>query len=348
MKTEHILIIRFSAMGDIAMTVPIVEALAKQYPHVRITVLSKPFAKVFFEELAPNVGFMGADIKGEYKGVKGLNALYRRLSAKNFTAIADLHNTLRSKYLRMRFNLNRNRVEHINKHKTGKRRLTSQYNKILEQQPTSFENYADVFSRLGYPIDPHFISIFEGKTPDFSALPNHLHEKPVDEKWIGIAPFAAHHGKIYPLGQMEEVIKQLSQRKNIRIFLFGGGKAEKAQLNEWASRYACCTNASSQLEGLYDELMLMSQLDVMLSMDSANMHLASLVNTPVVSIWGATHPYSGFMGWNQSMQNVIQIDLPCRPCSIYGKTPCHRGDYACLTSIKPETVVEKLLQAVGL
>ena len=78
MKTEHILIIRFSAMGDMAMTVPIVEALAKQYPHVRITVLSKPFAKVFFEELAPNVGFMGADIKGEYKGVKGLNALYRR------------------------------------------------------------------------------------------------------------------------------------------------------------------------------------------------------------------------------------------------------------------------------
>ena len=94
--------------------------------------------------------------------------------------------------------------------------------------------------------------------------------------------------------------------------------------------------------------MLMSQLDVMLSMDSANMHLASLVNTPVVSIWGATHPYSGFMGWNQSMQNVIQTDLPCRPCSIYGKTPCHRGDYACLTSIKPETVVKKLLQAVGL
>ena len=255
MKTEHILIIRFSAMGDIAMTVPVVEALAKQYPHVRITVLSKPFSKVFFEELAPNVGFMGADIKGEYKGVKGLNALYRRLSAKHFTAIADLHNTLRSKYLRMRFNLNRNRVEHINKHKNGKRRLTSQHNKILEQQPTSFENYADVFQKLGYPIDPHFVSIFEGKTPDFSALPIDLHEKPSGQKWIGIAPFAAHHGKIYPLNLMEEVIKQLSERNDIRIFLFGGGKTEKVQLNEWAARYACCTNASSKLEGLYDELM---------------------------------------------------------------------------------------------
>ncbi|MBR7042686.1 MAG: glycosyl transferase family 1, partial [Prevotella sp.] len=127
MKTEHILIMRFSAMGDVAMTVPIVSSLARQYPSVRFTVLSKPFARAFFENLAPNVGFMGADIKGEYRGMKGLNALYRRLSAKQFTAIADLHDTLRSKYLRMRFNLSRNRVEHINKHKCGRRKLISQH-----------------------------------------------------------------------------------------------------------------------------------------------------------------------------------------------------------------------------
>ena len=105
MKTEHILVIRFSAMGDVAMTVPVIQSLAKQYPKVRITVLSRPFARPFFEDLAPNVGFMEADIKGEYKGVKGLNALYRRLIAKQFTAIADLHSVLRSDYLRMRFNL---------------------------------------------------------------------------------------------------------------------------------------------------------------------------------------------------------------------------------------------------
>ena len=72
MKTEHILVIRFSAMGDVAMTVPVIYSLARQYPHVRITVLSRPFARSFFEDLAPNVGFMEADIKGEYKGVTGL------------------------------------------------------------------------------------------------------------------------------------------------------------------------------------------------------------------------------------------------------------------------------------
>ena len=137
MEVKRLLISRFSAMGDVAMTVPIVSSLAQQYPSVRFTVLSKPFARAFFENLAPNVGFMGADIKGEYRGMKGLNALYRRLSAKQFTAIADLHDTLRSKYLRMRFNLSRNRVEHINKHKCGRRKLISQHNKQFLRQPTS-------------------------------------------------------------------------------------------------------------------------------------------------------------------------------------------------------------------
>ena len=77
-------------------------------------------------------------------------------------------------------------------------------------------------------------------------------------------------------------------------------------------------------------------------MDSANMHLASLTGIPVVSIWGATHPYAGFMGWGQSLDNAIQLDMDCRPCSIFGQKPCRLGDYPCLNNIKPETVVEKI------
>ena len=95
------------------------------------------------------------------------------------------------------------------------------------------------------------------------------------------------------------------------------------------------------------ELNLMRHLDVMLSMDSANMHLASLVNIPVVSIWGATHPYAGFMGWKQLPVNTVQLDLSCRPCSVYGQKPCWRGDYACLRDIKPEQVIAKIEGIVG-
>lgn len=352
MKTEHILVIRFSAMGDVAMTVPVVYSLAKQYPHVRITVLSRPFARPFFTDLAPNIGFMEADIKGEYKGIKGLNALYRRLVAKQFTAIADLHSVLRSDYLRMRFNLDNFKVAHIDKHRKGKRKLIAANNKQFVQQPTSFQNYADVFARLGYPVDLDFTSIYGEGKGDLASLPEQIFTDPEGiihkpgenaAPWIGIAPFAAHKGKIYPTEKMETVIQQLIHSyPQARLYLFGGGKDETPIMNEWAGKYPQVINASAQLSGLSQELNLMSHLDVMLSMDSGNMHLASLVHTPVVSVWGATHPYAGFMGWNQNILHAVQIDLSCRPCSIYGNKPCMRGDYACLNNIEPEMIVERI------
>ena len=230
MKKEHILVIRFSALGDVAMVVPVVWSLAHQYPDVRITVLSRGFARPFFEDLAPNIGFMEADLKREYHGIKGLNALYRRLAAKQFTAVADLHSVLRSNFLRMRFNLNRYHVAHIDKHRKGRRHLTAASSKKeLVQQPTSFENYSDVFKRLGYPVTIEFHSIYEN-TPtgkgDLALLPESLTSKlsSLNSKLIGIAPFAAHDGKIYPPQLMEQVIKLLTeQHPDARILLFGRG-----------------------------------------------------------------------------------------------------------------------------
>lgn len=340
---DHLLIIRFSALGDIAMAVPVVASLARQYPDLRITVLSRPFARVLFEGLAPNVGFMGADIKKEYAGLRGMNALYRRLVAKNITAVADFHNILRSNYLRLRFNLGQYHVAHINKHRRGKHRLTRNNNKVMEQQPTSFHNYLEVLARLGYTVEPTFTSIFPPEGGNLRLLPHVIGEKKKFQQWIGIAPFAAHKGKIYPEQNMEKVIVQLIQRHpSCRIFLFGGGGDEKVVIDGWAEKYKNCVNASAVVGGLKNELILMSHLDVMISMDSANMHLASLTATPVVSIWGATHPFAGFMGWHQNPDNAIGLNLPCRPCSVYGNKPCLRGDYACLKNISPEMVLEKV------
>ena len=331
-------------MGDVAMVVPVVYSLAQQYPNIRITVLSRTFARPLFEDLAPNVNFMAADLKKEYHGIKGLNALYRRLAAKQFTAVADLHNVLRSEYLRLRFNIGHYRVEHINKHRKGRRRITSTHAKRLEQQPTSFENYVEVFKKLGYPVEINFKSIFpEGEKGNLNMLPKGINVKNSFEQWIGIAPFAAHEGKVYPPRLTHQVIEQLLQKyPKTRIFLFGRGQQEDQYFREWCQIHPECLYVSHQLESLHQELILMSHLDAMISMDSSNMHLASLTGTPVVSVWGATHPYAGFLGWGQSTDNIVQIDLGCRPCSIYGQKPCRRGDYACMNGIAPETIVEKV------
>lgn len=343
MKKEHLLVIRFSALGDVAMTVPVVYALAQQYPDVRITVLSRNFARPLFEDLLPNINFMEADLKREYHGITGLNSLYRRLVAKQFTAIADLHSVLRSSYLRMRFNLDHYKVAHIDKHRKDRRRITSSSNKQLIQLPTSFQNYADVFARLGYPVNVQFRSIFSEDGGDMNLLPESLPRPTVGQPCIGIAPFAAHEGKIYPVRLMEQVVEQLlAKHPDARIYLFGKGQREDETFPKWCAAHPQCVYVNQHLNNLHDELILMSHLQVMVSMDSANMHLASLVATPVVSVWGATHPFTGFMGWNQSPENAIQIPLECRPCSIYGQKPCLRGDYACMRNIAPEQIVNRV------
>lgn len=343
MKKEHILIIRFSALGDVAMAVPVVYSLARTYPQVRITVLSRPFARPFFDDIAPNVNFMEADMKHEYHGLKGLNALYRRLTAKNFTAIADFHGVLRSRYLRFRFTLDSYRVRHIDKQRNQRRHLTAKNGKVLEQLPTSFERYAAVLERLGYPVKVEFTSLFPPEGGNLNLLPAIVGPKKNFERWIGVAPFAAHEGKVYPLEKMYEVIRGLAARHpEARFFLFGRGAKEDATFRHWVDELPQCIYVGEHLETMQQELILMSHLDVMLSMDSANMHLASISGTKVVSVWGATHPYAGFMGWRQSPDNAIQASLPCRPCSIYGNKPCHRGDFACMNAIQPEAIIKKV------
>ncbi len=346
MKTEHLLIIRFSALGDVAMTVPVVASLARQYPHLRITVLSRPAARPLFEGLAPNVGFMEADLKGEYRGWTGLNALYRRLVAKNFTAVADFHNILRSNYLRMRFNLDRFRVEHIDKHRRERRLLISHNEKAPKRLLPPFRGYADVLERLGYPVKVEFDSIFPPEGAPLVSIADRTGTKADGQKWIGIAPFAAHKGKIYPVALMEQVIARLSEEgPEYRIFLFGGGRKEREQIARWTKAYPACTSVPDTLHSMDEELVLMSHLDVMVSMDSANMHLASAVGTRVVSVWGATHPCAGFLGWGQREADCVGLDLPCRPCSIYGNKPCALGDYRCLAGIRPEEIVARIKEA---
>lgn len=331
-----LLIIRFSALGDIAMTVPVVYDLATQYPDLEISVLSREMARPLFERMPNNVRFIAADLKGRHKGMLGLCRLWRDAHLGDFDYIADFHDVLRTQWLRAESCLHCKKIAKIDKGRKGKKALTRQKNKVLVQQATSFERYTKVLELLGFTIKPQFVKL------DYSAFCET--QKAANETWIGIAPFAKHPAKVYPMDKMEEVIKTLSQREKTTVFLFGGGDDEKRQIAELCAKYPNVKAAQSQ-QGLKGELALMHQLDVMLSMDSANMHLASLVGTRVVSIWGGTHPFAGFLGWNQKAENCIQLDLSCRPCSVYGNKPCFRGDYACMNGITPSQVVEKLVRS---
>lgn len=335
---KRLLVFRFSAMGDVAMAVPVLYSLAKQYPDLQITIVSRSAFQAFYEPLPANISFFAADLYGEHKGIKGLYRLFRELYSMKFDAVADLHGVLRTFFLRFCFRLTGIPVQHINKGRKEKKALTRPKDKIRKSLPSTCDRYTEVFRRLGLSFSLEFTSIFAEKKANTSLFFPYTGEKGNDN-WVGIAPFAKHVGKMYPLELMEQVVAQLSQDTNTRLFLFGGGKEETAVLSEWEKKYPHTITLAGKLK-LNGELSLISKLDVMISMDSANMHMASLTHTPAISIWGATHPWGGFLGWNQSSENVIQVDLPCRPCSIFGHKPCLREDYACMNQITPELIVE--------
>jgi ADP-heptose:LPS heptosyltransferase len=338
-KPRNLLIFRFSSLGDVAMTVPVIQLLLKQHPSLQVTIVSNGFVAPLFKDI-DRLHFYAADLKGKHKGIKGLFKLYKELKAySSFDAIADLHDVLRTKILRAFFSFSQKPIAIIDKGRKEKKGLTRKENKILRPLKTTFQRYADVFESLALPV---VLSVQEGiKTPPL-VTDYHLQElKSAGYYVIGLAPFAQYAEKTYPQQKMKEVVKMLLRHPNNRILLFGGA-SEKKVLDQWESEFEGVQSLAGKMS-FEKELEMIAQLDVMISMDSANMHLASLFSVPVVSIWGATHPFAGFYGWGQAAENAVQVDLYCRPCSVFGNKPGYRGDLLCLHSISPVSVYEKVM-----
>ena len=323
-------------MGDVAMTVPVLRAFVKQYPEVKITVISRPFFKPFFDGI-PNLDFFAFDEKERHKGFSGLLRLFRDVKKLKIDAFADLHNVLRSKIVSLLFALSGKKRATVDKGREGKKQLTRSENKIFKQLPTMFERHAKVFKELGFPLDlsnPIF--------PEKAILSSEILEiiGNQNQKLIGIAPFAQYDSKVYPQDLMQEVIAKLAENKSYKILLFGGGKKEIEILDSISRTYENVINMAGKIK-FQQELQLISNLDVMLSMDSGNAHIAAMLGVKVVTLWGATHPYAGFLPFNQTLENALTSDrnqYPQLPTSVYGNKIIEGYEDA-MRSISPEKVV---------
>lgn len=338
-NTEHILVIRLSAMGDVAMTVPVLLGLVKKYPNLRITILTKPFFATILSDI-PNITIVFADVKGKHKGVIGLWKLYKQLSRLGISCVADLHNVLRSTILKQFFRFESVPFIQIDKGRAEKKSLIDPNRTKFEPLKTTLERYADVFTKLGYPITIQEMDILPKKSiPDCFDSSNGVESV----KFLGIAPFAAFSGKMYPLDLMKKVIHELNNTKRYTIILFGGGKKEIEILSSWEKEFANVTNIAGKLK-FSDELRLISNLSLMVAMDSGNAHLAAMFGVPTLTLWGVTHPFAGFYPFRQPVKNSLLSDrekYPMIPTSIYGnKFP--PGYENVMKTIEPETVVEKV------
>lgn len=320
----RILAYRFSAFGDVAMTAPVFREFLEQNPEVEIVMVSRKNFEGLFTDI-PNVIFKGVNLD-DYKGIFGLNRMANEL-IKEFRpdAVANLHDVIRTKVLDRIYRRKGLKVFKINKGKEEKEHLTDIWNLNKVQLKQTVERYADVFREMGYQVE----------------LSHQLRPIPGEKSGIGFAPFAQHRGKMLPLEKSYELVRILAQKHP--VYFFGGGKTETETLEKWEQEIPNTVSLAGKLS-LTEELKKISELELMISMDSANMHLASLVGTRCVSVWGQTHPYAGFLGFGQSEDDVVQVkDLTCRPCSVFGDKECYRGDWACLEELSVQKIAEKIL-----
>lgn len=343
---QSVLIARFSAIGDVAMTVPVIYSACRCYPDVNFVMVTRPAMTSIFVNAPANLTVVGADVKDEYKGPAGMRRLVAELNAKyRFDAFIDLHDVIRTRLMGLFGLLRGIRTVRLNKGRGDKRALTRRSNKVMLPLTSQRARYREAFFKAGLPLSDRFDGLYGGRCKADPALFAKITgPKPAGEQWIGVAPFAAHAGKIYPPEMMRQVVETISERSGARIFLFGGGQHEQEILEGWADALPAATSLAGKRYGFAAELALLNHIDVVVTMDSANMHLASIAGTPTVSVWGATHPYCGFKGWRQTDADTVQLPMTCRPCSVFGNKPCFRGDYLCLSAIKPEAIVAKVAE----
>ncbi|MAR62596.1 MAG: ADP-heptose--LPS heptosyltransferase RfaF [Flavobacteriaceae bacterium] len=304
------LILRFSSLGDVAMIVPIIRCLCKKHPDEEFIIVSRKKFKPLFEE-HQNLSFFQVDFENRHKGFYGIFKLFKDLKKIKPNKVADLHHVLRTRILTVLFKLCFYNVKRLDKMRTEKNRLTRSKNKVFKPLTPIHFKYQEVFNKLGYQID-----LSKDHTYPMPKTLNNF-EITTNKPKVGIAPFAKHIGKVYPLDLMQKIIAYLSQ--NNQVFLFGFGEELKI-LEKWKSSYKNVDCPSSNTN-FRQEVELISNLDLMISMDSANGHIASIYNVPVITIWGLTHPFTGFSTFNSIEENQFTVDrtqFPLIPTSIYG------------------------------
>ena len=337
----RILVQRYSALGDILILLPILKELKEQHPDLELALVSRPFVKPLAEELG--LRFYAADLNGKHKGLGGLRRLARAIQ-KDFKPeiIIDGHAVLRSQWLSQLFTLMGTQTFQINKdRKSRKGFLNSGAPSSLK--PTyqiHLDNLAAAGLRL--PFDP-------------KNLPNapYLLEPETEAWWqgkkarqnIGVAPSAKHLSKRWPHEHFVLALKEM-QKEGRRFFLFGGPDelAQLKKLGEEAQVDYCLVAGQFKLD---QEIALMKGLDLFISHDSSNMHMAAWAGCPLISIWGGTVPQAGFAPYG-SQNHPLQLaeKLDCQPCSIYGTSICLRGDWACMEQLPPTSLsalAEKIL-----
>lgn len=331
-----VLIIRFSSIGDIVLTFPVIKAIKTHNPDSHIAfAVKEQFQEILYEndeidEIIPLTPF-------HQRGIKSLFAYINTLNDKKFDLVIDLHRNLRSRIIT--FFVNADRKTHYSKHHLH-RKMMILLKRIPEKKVHTVDNYLRAIETMGIPSEEKVPQI----EPDASSLKyieSYLKQKNLldEDNLIAINPNAAHFTKQLPAEKVVALSKILVEQKNGKVILVGGKEDyehnQKIIESTQLKKNIISTAGEISLKFLPA---LLSKCKILITNDSGPMHVAVSVGTPVVAFFGPTVQEFGFYPLGEK-DIVIEEDISCRPCSLHGTETCPKIHFKCMKNISIETIL---------
>lgn len=326
-----ILIIRFSSLGDVLLTTPIIRTIRNNYPSAEIHFLTKKqFAPIL--ENNPNINQI---IKYDSQTERFKNII-KKIAKNRYDLIIDLHSKLNSFLIKL-FSGNCKKITYNKRHFYRWRLTHKSLSKNLAPITSTVSLYFTALDKLGIELDCEKLDIFLPDNQDEIYSEFRIKNS---ELRISISPGVTHFTKQYPAKYYSQLIDIMINKFNAQVILLGN-EYEKSLTIQIANN---CKNKILDLSGktgIMEMAVIIKNSDLFISGDCGPMHIAGALNKPQIAIFGSTHPKLGFTPINPNSV-IIQKEMSCRPCALHGRDNCPKGHFKCMMDIKPEEIFEKI------
>jgi histidinol-phosphate phosphatase family protein len=328
------LVVRFGSLGDVILTSATVLNLKIAFPGSRLTYLTKERFRTVVEM------FDGVDeivTVPDHANTAELVRILLELDRNRFERVIDLHGNFRSWLARSMISANQTIV--YPKRRIERWKMTRRRAKLPAEYLHTIDLYNQTLTQLNRRA--------AGRRPVMQAPPlaESYHELFSDDRpVVVIAPSAAHPNKSWPADRFAQVVRSLCQESGVRVVLaVTSGDPDRKLMESGAKIPDLVTLTDCPLDQL---AAVIARSKLVVANDSGVAHLASAVGTPVLAIFGPTHPALGFAP-RGLRDRVVEVDESCRPCSRHGRKPCYRDQRYCFTRINPVTVVDQATEMLA-
>lgn len=313
-----ILVIRFSSMGDIIYTTPVVRCLKTQLPNAKVHFLTKPAFKYIYDD-NPYVDKLLL-LEPE------LSQTIDEIKAQGYDLIIDLHNNLRTAIIKLRTGIKSSTY----KKQPVRKWLSLKFRLKLVEPIHLVERYLKAVKFLGVTNDGKPIDYYIKAQHDLNKLLPATHR----DNYIAFVIGATHFTKRMPNEKIISICRQID-----RPIVLLGGEDVKANGNEIAAAIGGSIYNACGITTLDESAFLVSKATRILGFDTGLTHIAEAFDKPIGSIWGGTVPeLLGVQPYMVKDAEVIGIDLSCRPCSKFGLEKCPLGHFKCMKDISDDVV----------